>query len=98
MDGKPSLPVPTYGLSLWNKSKKMIQHLRAEAATYGLKMHMGKNKVLTNSLPSFLRGNICIGQETVEVVAPSDAEKYLGRKLCATDAMEAELKKLRKSN
>jgi hypothetical protein len=61
---------------------KMIRQLKDEAAKYGLKMHTGKTKVLTNTAVR-KRQSIAIGCDKIQILEPSSAmEKYLGRRLC----------------
>ena len=63
----------------------MINHLQEEAAKYGLKMHAGKTKVLTNQRATASTDQIRVGMDQVEVLGPDAVEKYLGRKLCFQD-------------
>ena len=63
---------------------KMITDLSKEAAKFGLKLHMGKTVVLTNRLGNCPTVVQC-GREAVKVLAAGDTERYLGRKLSATD-------------
>jgi len=70
---------------------KMLRQLAQEASKYGLKLHMGKTKVLTTChLPSYKR-KIEVNGEVVEVLQPDEAEKYLGCKLCMEDMSTIEL-------
>ena len=54
----------------------MLHQLKAEAAQFGLKMHMGKTKVLTNTVDGYNEGNIAITGDIVKVISPFDSEKY----------------------
>ena len=60
----------------------MIEDLSKEAGKYGLKLHLGKTKVVTNTAlcrPSSIN---CMGG-SVQVLATNDSERYLGRKFSA---------------
>ena len=71
--------------------RKMLTHLKHEAATYGLRLHMGKTKVLTNCTLSERGKSLEVDGDIVRVLDPSDVESYLGCKLCAVDTTNAEL-------
>eukprot|EP00959_Pyramimonas_sp_CCMP1952_P400956 8401770-Pyramimonas_sp.AAC.1 len=62
---------------------RMIVDLDTEAKKYGLKMHMGKTVVVTNSAtrPATIR---CSGND-VRVMQPGETEKYLGREFTLDD-------------
>ena len=62
---------------------RMIVDLETEASKFGLKVHMGKTVVLTNSevRPATVR---CGGKD-VRALQKGEAEKYLGRRLCFDD-------------
>ena len=60
---------------------KMIAHLRDEAAKYGLKMHLGKTKILSNIPPEERPESLTVGTTSIEVLKEGVAERYLGRKL-----------------
>jgi hypothetical protein len=69
---------------------KMIVDLKIEAKKYGLALHIGKTKVLTNTTrrrPS----EIDCGGQAVEVVGDEAAERYLGRQLAMTGYHATEL-------
>ena len=71
--------------------KKMIADLSNEASKYGLKVHMGKTKVLTNTaLPR--PTSIKCADNLVGVLAPEESERYLGRKLSISDYHTTEMK------
>ena len=71
--------------------QKMLTHFKKEASKYGLKMHAGKTKVLTNcKLPPRLR-SITINDEQMPILEPTATEMYLGCKLCAAKPMDDEL-------
>ena len=56
----------------------MITDLSKEAAKYGLKLHLGKIKILPNLGYSSLS---CAGADAA-VLPTTHSEKYLGRKIC----------------
>ena len=63
---------------------RMIKDLKTEAKKFGLILHPGKTKVLTNSAgkrPDYID---CDGQ-VVEILKEGGAERYLGRKLTVDD-------------
>eukprot|EP00973_Karenia_brevis_P085871 11910568-Karenia_brevis.AAC.1 len=70
---------------------KMLNDLKSEAAKYGLVLHMGKTKILTTS-SSTRCTSVSIGSEQAKILGLSEAERYLGRKLCAMNAHETEVK------
>ena len=70
--------------------KKMITDLAAEASKYGLKLHMGKTKVLTNCTARRPSHIDCCGHP-VKILEPGEAERYLGRKLSTACFHEVEL-------
>ena len=59
----------------------MIAHLRDEAAKYGLRMHLGKTKILSNIPPEERPESLTVGTTSIEVLKEGVAERYLGRKL-----------------
>ena len=68
----------------------MIKDLGREAGKYGLKLHMGKTKVLTNCRhrrPSVLT----CGEQQLQVLGMTEAEKYLGRKLATGSYHDTEV-------
>ena len=69
---------------------KMIADLSREAGRYGLNLHMGKTKILTNSCTRRPKSIKCLGQD-IQVVSATDAEKYLGRKLSLDRYHDTEL-------
>ena len=60
---------------------KMIAHLRDESARYGLRMHLGKTKILSNIPPEERPESLKVGATSIEVLKEGAAERYLGRKL-----------------
>ena len=70
--------------------RKMIEHLRCEAAKYGLKINMDKTKVLTNTDLQRPRP-IHVSGEVVELIGREGSERYLGRKLCLGEYHQTEL-------
>ena len=69
---------------------KMITDLALEAAKYGLRLHMGKTKVLTNCLSNRPSSITCCTQQ-IQVLDPSQAERYLGRKLSMDSYHDTEI-------
>ena len=69
---------------------KMIADLSREAGRYGLKMHMGKTKVLTTSVVNRPLHIKCLDQ-SIQVVPEGETEKYLGRKLATDEYHDTEL-------
>ena len=68
--------------------RKMIAHLRDEAEKSGLKLHMGKTKVLTNVLsPS---SSLSVGSDEIDILS-HQSERYIGRKLCLPEYQENRL-------
>ena len=63
---------------------KMISDLAREAAKYGLKVHMGKTVVLTNTLQEAMQTVKCMGQN-VRVAGGHEAERYLGMKMAMAE-------------
>ena len=69
---------------------RMLADLSVEAAKYGLKIHMGKTAILTNTAAKRPDSIECRG-ESVRVVQPEGAEKYLGRKFAMDKYHQTEL-------
>ena len=63
-------------------ASKMITDLGRESFKFGLKLHMGKTKVLTSCFAKRPSSITCCGQQ-VQVLDPTEAEKYLACKLSA---------------
>ena len=70
---------------------KMIAHLRGEAAEYGLKMHLGKTKILSNIPPEERPESLKVGTTSIEVLKEGVAERYHGRKLTLDNYQATEL-------
>ena len=70
--------------------KKMMTELQTAVGKVGLHLHMGKTKILTNCKDKRLSEITCRGQ-AVKILAASNAEKYLGRKLSTQDYHHVEL-------
>jgi len=68
---------------------KMISDLWKEAEKYGLKLHMGKTKILTNC-PIETRTTVPCGSTELAILANDESEKYLGRKLATKDYHDVE--------
>ena len=69
---------------------KMLSHLKAEAANYGLRINAKKTKILTNTVAT-APPSVQLGDAVVEILGRDMAEKYLGRQLRFEEANEAEL-------
>ena len=69
---------------------KMITDLGREAGKFGLKLHMGKTKVLTNCPVKRPLSITCCSQ-SVSVLDESQSERYLGRKLSCDSYHDTEL-------
>ena len=69
---------------------KMIADLRSESAKYGLKLHLGKTRILTNSGRTVPEVVHCRGLQ-VRTLPAAESEKYLGRALSTLDFHEKEL-------
>ena len=54
---------------------KMIAHLRDEAAKYGLRMHLGKTKILSNSPPVERPESLKVGATSIEVLKEGAEQK-----------------------
>eukprot|EP00973_Karenia_brevis_P056631 7878455-Karenia_brevis.AAC.1 len=70
---------------------KMILHLRDEASKFGLRLHLGKTKILTNSSRERDRRNVDIDGDVVSVLDVDAWEKYLGRRVTMHEAQQVEL-------
>ena len=57
---------------------KMIANLREESNKYGLKLHMGKTKILTNV--SCHQKDVLVGDDTIQIITDG-AERYQGKTL-----------------
>ena len=68
----------------------MMEHLRAEAAKYGLKFNIEKTKMLTTA-DAKKHGPVSIEGESIELIDQKWSERYLGRKLCLGEYHQAEL-------
>jgi hypothetical protein len=71
--------------------RKMLTDLNAQAATFGLKLHAGKTKVLVTDPLARHTPISCPGFD-VEVLRDGGSEKYLGRKLSVDDFRNVEFK------
>jgi hypothetical protein len=71
--------------------KRMLTDLNAEAATFGLKLHAGKTKVLVTDALARHSPISCPGFD-VQVLQEGESEKYLGRKLSIDDFRNVEFK------
>ena len=71
--------------------KKMMCKLQDEALKFGLQMHCGKTKVLTNTATSD-GDKIAVNGRDIDVLSQKASEKYLGRRLCMGEPHQAELR------
>jgi hypothetical protein len=71
--------------------RKMLQDLSAASAPYGLKMHFGKTKIMTWNCLSASCTSVRVGEKDVQIMDETEAERYLGRKLCFADSQLTEL-------
>ena len=69
---------------------RMIGDVDREASKFGLKMHAGKTKVLTNDTTYRLSSVSCAGKD-VQILQEGESEKYLGRKLSIDEYHNTEL-------
>jgi len=69
---------------------KMLESLRVEASKYGLELHMGKTKILP--MRECSGASMKVGNNLLSILAPSDAERYLGRKLSMGNYHEVEVR------
>ena len=69
--------------------RKMISDLDREAAKFGLKLHAGKTKILTNSRTA--PETLLCSSLAVEVVRADSPQKYLGRMLSIYDLHQTEI-------
>ena len=69
--------------------RKMITDLNTEAATFGLKLHTGKTKVLSNLQNHSRCGSksVKVGINDVEIIPFEDATDYLGIRFSFFDTM-----------
>jgi len=70
--------------------RKMLEDVQREAATFGLKLHTGKTKILTTDLASRENAVTCAGQH-VQILKDGEWEKYLGRKVSVDEFHATEL-------
>ena len=72
--------------------RKMLEHLQALSAEYGLKINVEKTKILTWNHLSNSNGSVMVGGQNVEILDEDMAERYLGRQLCFQGSQEEELR------
>ena len=70
--------------------RKMLHDLNFACGRYGLKIHLGKTKVLTWSALVHGAPFVCLGIDRVEILAEFESEWYLGRKWSFESCMETE--------
>ena len=68
----------------------MLLDLRQTASKYGLRIHMGKTKILTGNALVNGSSNVSLGDAVVEINDECHAERYLGRSLCFANCQETE--------
>ena len=68
---------------------KMLRDLKDEAAKYGLAVHLGKTKILTNSNTN-VASSISLSGHDVAILKQEESERYLGRQLSLGHYHEAE--------
>lgn len=68
----------------------MIGDVNKEASKFGLKMHAGKTKVLTNDATSRQYSVSCAGKD-VQLLQKGESEKHLGRTLSIEEYHSTEL-------
>ena len=71
--------------------EKMLRHLQDCSVKFGLQINFDKTKVLTFDELSRGCSAVRVGSADVAVLAETDAEKYLGRKLSLGEMHEVEL-------
>ena len=69
----------------------MLNGVAAQAARYGLHINFDKTKVLTWDHLVVGSRSISIGEQSVDILSETQAEKYMGRKLCLQDGQQTEL-------
>ena len=70
----------------------MMSMLQIEASKFGLKMHSGKTKILTNAYDAERSIKVNINGNDVDILPPDESEKYLGRKICIEEYHKTELR------
>ena len=70
---------------------KMVRDLANEACKFGLKLHPGKTKLLTNAHVE-TGENVKIDGLELNVLSEGEHEKYLGKKLCMGSFHESEVR------
>ena len=68
---------------------KMLRDLQQEASKYGLVVHLGKTKVLTNMDTNI--SSVSVSGVDVDVVPPHESERYLDSQLSLVGCCEREL-------
>ena len=71
--------------------RKMLVDLQTFSRKYGLKIHLGKTKVMTWNALVCGSPFVLLGGDRVEILEETCSERYLGRKLCFSSSMETEL-------
>ena len=72
--------------------RKMLLDLRQTASKYGLRIHMGKTKVMTWNALVNGSSQVSLCDVFVEILDKCQAERYLGRSLCFADCQETEFR------
>ena len=71
--------------------QKMLRQFAVAAVKYGLKIHQGKTKILTWDVLALGAAPIVVDGIAIKVLGETEAERYLGRKLCFQDSCQVEL-------
>ena len=70
----------------------MLNDFAEQASEYGLKINLGKTKILTQDRNKEVGQQIKVGGAQIEIIAEAETEKYLGRKLSFTNNHEQEVR------
>ena len=73
-------------------AQKMLRRFIDISAEYGLQVHPGKTKLMAWAYCSLGCQSLQIGAKTFAILGESEAERYLGRKLCLHECQATELK------
>jgi hypothetical protein len=74
--------------------KTMLEELRHAVGEVGLEMHMGKTKILANAKgrKQTTASQLHLGSEQIDIMAPGESTKYLGRAFTFSDYHDKEIK------
>ena len=70
---------------------RMVAHLATEAAKFGLKIHAGKTKILTNVSAQARPAQLLAGSNYIQVLTDEETERYLGRRLTLKNSTAIEI-------